>query len=198
MTTGTALTVCAELRDLAAWLDDVALALRKFSTASPQAMRDWMRAQAARTEGRAFLARQALGDLAAAPLTAPAPFDPTAGTPTVYVILHAPTGTHFEAGATASRPAWTRDVPRFQLFETEAEAERVRAGLAEKTRRGALVVAVEKRPVPLVATADHIPGSCEFCPAGGGGCPVCQPDQDAQDRRAAAEERNRRPQPSSY
>src|SRR5687767_4570256 len=28
---------------------------------------------------------------------------------------------------------------------------------------------------PLAATADHIAGSCEFCPVGGGGCPVCRP-----------------------
>lgn len=50
----------AELADLVAWLDDVTRALRKFSGASAPVMRDWMRAQAARTEGRALLARMAL------------------------------------------------------------------------------------------------------------------------------------------
>lgn len=52
----------AELRELAAWLDDLARALTSYSSqgTNPRVMRDWMRAQAARCEGRAFLTRQAI------------------------------------------------------------------------------------------------------------------------------------------
>jgi hypothetical protein len=193
MTTTTDTKAEAELRDLAAWLDDVALALRKFSAAgtSAQVMREWMRAQAARTQGRAFLARLVLAPDAAGQAEHKArPFCPVTDE-TVYVILHATTGTYLHHEATAGRPAWTRETPLFRVFETENQAQAVRAGLPERSRKNALVVACERRqvpvlgkgpvqvavcePAPLAATADHIPGSCEFCPEGGGGCPVCRP-----------------------
>ena len=62
MTTAPPASHADELRELAAWLDDLARALTSYSHATPRVMRDWMRAQVARCEGRAFLTRQAIGE----------------------------------------------------------------------------------------------------------------------------------------
>lgn len=58
-------TPTTELRELAAWLDDLAAALddRKGGAYTPAELRKWMSQQAARCKGRALLARLSLGEL---------------------------------------------------------------------------------------------------------------------------------------
>lgn len=76
----------AELRELDAWLDDLGRALTSYSAqgTSARVMRDWMRAQAARCEGRAFITRQAIGEAPgqlaeAAPVASSCEFCPAGG-----------------------------------------------------------------------------------------------------------------------
>lgn len=63
-----------ELRELAAWLDDLAAALddRKGVWYTPAELRQWVSQQAARCKARAFLTRQAIGENPGQSFTAPA------------------------------------------------------------------------------------------------------------------------------
>lgn len=64
MTTAAPPDLAAELRDLAAWLDDLARGMKSYNRpdVTRRVLREWMSAQAARCEGRAFLALMAIGE----------------------------------------------------------------------------------------------------------------------------------------
>lgn len=161
-------TPAAELADLANWLDALAVQLDLLAKTEPPAVvRADLKRHALNARGRAVLARTQLQHADQMP----------AGPETVYLLLRGD-GAYLARECPPHAPVWTIAPARFARFTTEAEATAFSQAIPSRFLRGCSVSVTKAEykpePVPVVSTADHIAGSCEFCPVGGGGCGVCK------------------------